>query len=384
MSDTMNSRERVLAAMRREPVDHVPCVLTFNPLSPSVRKGHRWNFPWPEGTPGNELIRYQVEQLGTDPMVHASAGIVGSVPGVTAKTWVEGDVLHKTYSTPAGALHAAVRYNELWPHGEDIPLYSDFNIGHFVEPWLRREADLDALRCVHAVRDDADTLGRARAAVAQARELADSYGCAVQSACGMGLTGAMHLFGAVELCLKTVEDPGLVDAYLDYEHGMNLRILEFLGDAGVDTVRRNGFYETADFYGPTMLEEFLGDRLRGEASAARAAGMAMSYTVHTGVMPLLDYLSRLGIDCLFGIDIAFGGVDVERIHDCLAGGTSFFIGPSSTFHIWRGPEATRQAVRQVFEVFGRTGLILAPCVSVHSIMPWESTLAMVDEWQALR
>jgi hypothetical protein len=41
-------------------------------------------------------------------------------------------------------------------------------------------------------------------------------------------------------------------------------------------------------------------------------------------------------------------------------------------------------VRQSFEVFAPEGLILAPCVSSHSIMPWESTLAMIDEWKRLR
>jgi hypothetical protein len=41
-------------------------------------------------------------------------------------------------------------------------------------------------------------------------------------------------------------------------------------------------------------------------------------------------------------------------------------------------------VRVTFEVFGRTGLILSPAVSAHSIMPWESTLAMIDEWRRLR
>ena len=32
----------------------------------------------------------------------------------------------------------------------------------------------------------------------------------------------------------------------------------------------------------------------------------------------------------------------------------------------------------------RPGFILSPGVSAHSIMPWESTLAMIDEWKRLR
>ena len=123
---------------------------------------------------------------------------------------------------------------------------------------------------------------------------------------------------------------------------------------------------------------------RREAEAARAGGMLTSYTVHSGVMPILDYLASLTVDSLFGIDIAFEGVDLSAIKRKLGGRKCLWIGPSSTYHLWNGPEATREAVRTVFDVFGRRGVILVPCVSAHSIMPWESTLAMIDEWKKLR
>ena len=75
---------------------------------------------------------------------------------------------------------------------------------------------------------------------------------------------------------------------------------------------------------------------------------------------------------------------LEVLDKLTPSGKSLFTGPSSTFHLWNGPEPTREAVRTVFHCFGETGLILAPCVSAHSIMPWESTEAMVDEWKRRR
>jgi uroporphyrinogen-III decarboxylase len=227
-------------------------------------------------------------------------------------------------------------------------------------------------------------LEQARSAIRAAKALADRYDLAVAVHVGSGLTGAMQLFGVKELCLMTLEQPDLVDAYLEHEHRISLRSIEFLAETGVDIIWRNGFYETADYYSPAMLERFLGPRLRGEVDAAHAAGALMSYTIHTGVMPILDYLASLPLDSVFGIDIAFRGMDLPVLRDKLAATESFWIGPSSTFHLWHGPERTRQAVRQVFEVLGKTGLILAPCVSAHSIMPWESTIAMIDEWRKLR
>jgi len=187
------------------------------------------------------------------------------------------------------------------------------------------------------------------------------------------------------LCVMVLEKPGLVEAYLEHEHQVNLRTIEALAGWGVDIIRRNGFYETADFYGPKMLERFVGQRLRREADAARSAGLLTSYTVHTGIAPILDYLAGLTTDSLFGIDMAFRGIDLELVRDRLGDRKSFWIGPSSTFHLWKGPEATRGAVRRAFEVFGgRPGFILSPGVSAHSVMPWESTLAMIDEWRKLR
>ena len=380
----MTPRERVLAAMRREPVDYVPCASFFNPLTPIQRREHAWQFPWSSDASREEQIRYQVEQFGLDQVVAVGVDLCRPAPDIQSRVWLEGDILHKVYTTPCGDLHASIRYNDLWPHGKDIRFYSDFNIGHYVEPWIQTEADSACLKQIRRLSDAEEVLKQTRSNYAAAKALADRYELATIAHIGTGLTGALQLFGANELCIMTIEQPELVDAYLEYEHRITLRTIEILGDLGVDIIWRNGFYETADFYSPAMLERFLGARLRGEAEAAHAAGALMSYTVHTGVMPILDYLAGLTMDSLFGIDIAFKDVDVRTLRDKLSSTKSLWIGPSSTYHLWQGPDATRKAVRHVFEVFGKTGLILSPGVSAHSIMPWESTLAMMDEWRKLR
>ncbi len=384
MPQAMSSRDRIRAAIRREPVDRVPCCGFFNPLSPQQRVGHTWNFPWPDGTPYAEQIRYQVEELGLDQVVYFSASATRQHPEVTSEVHIEGDVLRKVYHTPAGDLSAAVRYNDMWPHGEDIPFYSDHNVGHYIEPWLQTREDLDCLRFVFEPLDMGEALDAARSYYAEQRALADRFGLAVMGIGGMGLTGAQHLFGVRELCMLTIEDPELVDDYLEFDHQRILRTLDLYGELGVDIVTRNGFYETADFYSPSTLGRFLTDRLNTEARAAHSHGMLTTYTVHTGVMPILDHLAGLELDSLVGIDLAFHGVDPYEIRDRLAPNKAFWTGPSSTFHIWKGPEATREAVRLAFDCFGKTGLILSQCVSSHSIMPWESTLAMIDEWKKLR
>jgi len=380
----MTSRQRILAALRRQDVDYVPCCSVFNPLYVTQLTGQTWNFPWRQDATPEGRLSYQVEQLGLDQVVYVHVNLCRPQSGVESSVWLEGDLLHKAYRTPAGELHAAVRYNDAWPHGRDITFFSDFNVGHFVEPWITSEADLECLKCVISLSETKDVLEEAQEEVARARKLAERFHLATLARVGSGLTGAMQLFGVSELCVMTVENPALVNAYLEHEHRINLRTLGVLADCDVDIIRRNGFYETADFYGPEALETFVGELLRREADAARAGGMLTSYTVNTGVMPILDYLAGLPFDSLFGIDMAFEGVDLRALKRKLTDRQCLWIGPSSVYHLWKGPEATRDAVRTVFEILGRRGLILVPCVSAHSIMPWESTLAMIDEWKQLR
>lgn len=377
---SMTSRERVLAAIRRQPVDYVPCSTWFNPLTPPQRIGYTWQFPWrrPE-----EELPYTVEQLGLDQVVWLGIEDCPD-PEVSCRAWREGAVLHQTWRTPSGELHAAVTADERWPFGEEIPLFHDF-IGHYVEPWLKTERDVACLRHLIRPPHTREQLDRARENFQARRVEADRYRLAVGAYLGMGLTGAMQLASATEVCLMAAERPELLEAYLELEHRRNLRAMELAIEWGADIVQRNGFYESADFYSPALLERLLGPRLRAEAALVHQAGLPFAYTLHTGVMPMLDYLDGLGLDCLFGLDIVFQGVDLDRIRDRLGARMCFWTGPSSTYHIFPGPEeAVRAAVRRVFATFGRRGLILAAAVSSHSIMPWAHTLAMIDEWKRLR
>ena len=376
----MNGRERVLAAMRRQPVDYVPCVPLVNPLSEAQRRGHPWNFPWAE--PGDGL-EYLARDLGTDPVVGLWwMGGLSPDPGVTSRTWRDGDTLHKAFTTPAGELHASVGVDDQWPFGDDIPFFHD-HVGHYREVWVKTQRDVDCLRHIFQPPRRRDELDALRADFDRGRATAARLGLATMATVGSGLTGALWMFGAERLCLLTVDDPGLVESYLEIEHRWNLAVLDLVLDWGVDIVRRNGFYESADFYGPAMLEGFLGRRLRAEIAAVHQAGRPMAYTMYSGIMPILDYLAGFELDCIAALDIAFDDVDLKLIAAKLPG-KSFWTGPSNTFHMYATPAVVRGAVRDAFVAFGPRGLLVTAASSIHPMMPWENTLAMVDEWKKLR
>jgi hypothetical protein len=380
----MTSRERILAAIRRKDVDYVPCAPSWFPLTWQQRVGRRWQFPW--GPSKREEVEYSVQQLGVDHVLCAWNTLNKFFPNpeVTSRVWAEGDKIHKVWITPSGQLHAAIRYDEHWPHGFDIPFFDDF-ISHFVEPWLKTKADVQCLRHIFLHDPSEDQLAKLRFEVAEQKALAERLGLATYTAIGHGLTSAMWFFLAEPLCLKMMDEPELIDAYLALEHKFNLRNMELAIDLGIDIIRRNGYYETTDFYSPQMLEKFLAKYLREEIKMAHQAERLIIYRLHTGVTRMLDWISSLDFDGIVDLNTSFADVDLVKINEKLGSKMSFWTGPCQTHHMWSDDtDVVRRAVRQVFDVFGKKGLIIKACPSVHSTQPWKNTLAMIDEWKKLR
>jgi hypothetical protein len=378
----MTSRERVLAAMRRQPVDHVPCAPFMNFQPEDQRWGKRWQYPF--GPSPREMLDYMLGELGVDQLLQTGMGYYPE-PGVSSRVCMDGEIIHKTWTTPSGELHAAIRHDEHWLPGLDIPFFDDYNPAHFVEPWIKTLRDVDCLRHILQPPRDADALASMRFQFRECRRLAERYQVAFSMSAGLGLSGAVNMFGPSEIALRCMTDPELVDAYLEVDHQYNLGIMERGLDLGVDLIRRNGFYETCDLFSPALLQRFLGRRLKREADLVHAAGKVIGYTVLSGYGPMLDHLAAVGFDCLICPDVFLRGGDGRLLADKLGSHTSFWTGPSDTVHLpWERPEAVRQAVRQVFEVFGKTGLLITPCSSAKAVFPWENVLAMVDEWRTLR
>lgn len=378
----MSSRERVLAAMRRQPADYVPCSPSFNPLTEVQRRGYRWQFPW--GPSLREEMEYLKLDLGVDPIVTMPLGGYYPDPDVSVRLWAEGDIIHKAYQTPSGVLHAAVRDDGRWPFGLDIPLHNDF-IAHYVEPWITAEQDIACLAHIYRPPRTREQLEDLRFQFDAAKRLAENMGLATRAWIGQGLTSAQQLWTTEPLCYAVVEQPELVHAFLEIEHRFSMAWMALAAEWGVDIILRNGFYESSDLYSPAMLEGFVGARLREEIALCRQGGTIFCYLVHTGIMPMLDYLAALDFHCLTYPDIAFKDHDIRVMQAKLGDRKSFWAGPSNTFHMWAGdPEVVRQAVRDTFAAFGRTGLVVAACPSIHPITPWENCLAMVEEWMKLR
>jgi uroporphyrinogen-III decarboxylase len=379
LADVMNSRERVLAALRRQDVDYVPCCCFFSGSLAGPQ--HTW-----KGRADSlDLI---VNGLGLDSHVGVSVG-VSRHPEVTERVWHETsdegqDILWKEIGTPAGPLTAAVQITDDWPHGDDLPLNSDWTVSRFIKPWLQTMDDVERYRYVHLPPSDG-VIAQARSRYDARKKVADEYGVITYAGCGMGLTAAIQLFGAQDGVFLSMDQPDCFVRFLEIEHEATMRCAEVLAELGVDVICRNGFYETMDFWSPTQIKNWLVPLLEKEIDAMHAGGAAVTYTVCTGIMPMLDILADLEFDAYNSIEPVLTGQDMDLVSDALCDKHAIWGGVSGPYHIGEGtPEMARQAVREAFEVFGPRGLVLNAVPSIRAHWPWENAQAMFDEWRKLR
>ncbi len=149
----MNSRERILAAIRREPVDRVPLYLRLW----SMHEGaDNIPFNWQnQVTRAESLLKLGVDDtllleppLGYTEEYNANLaqGIMTTVTQLPPAEKGDKPRLQKVYETPDGPLTITVKISKDWIHGNDIMLFSDFNLPRQSEAIIKDIDDVKRLR----------------------------------------------------------------------------------------------------------------------------------------------------------------------------------------------------------------------------------------------
>lgn len=378
MLTAMTPWERMLAAMRREPVDYPPCSIYFNP---------NLRVPGYDCGDWRERARLQLD-LGADPVVRIAVPDAHD-PAVTTRTWTErvpgesAPVLFKEYRTPAGTLRMGVRRTGAWPHGDDIP-WGDHSAGHLFEPLIKSPADADAFE--HLVRPPGEAeLACAEAEIGAVVRFAREKRLAVQGFAGNGLGTLIFVMGAQNAVMFAVDHPEAFRRLAAVDSRAGLARIRLCARVGADFIKRFGGYEQTNFFNPAIFRAVVLPLLRAEVAAAREAGVLIYYRVVTGMEPLLEDIASAGFDCVEGGEPRLGRCPLETWRDAFAGRAASWTGVSTPALLGgNDPEAVRAEVRRCFEVFGRRGFILGVTNSIRAHFPWENTLAMLDEWGKTR
>jgi hypothetical protein len=379
----MQSKERVLATIRRQPVDHVP--LCVEGICHGYVRFINERYPDPE-----ERARFYLG-LGMD------TGIMLYPPSfsfadVKVRAWREtppGEpypLLFKEYVTPDGTLRQVVRKTPDYP--DSIELVCDHNVPpsrsrHYLVEGEQHLAALEHILRLPEGREMDDFLQTARTL----RRFCRKAGI-VFSACAWGVGDPMVWFSGVEpLLMMAMTQPEVLARYVDIVSRWNRRLVELCLDIGVDLVVRRGWYESTDFWSPTLYERFLLPSLAGDVALAHQAAAVVTYVMASGSMPLLPYFRRAGVDIYSNIDPHARGTDMRAIKSAIGDAVTLCGGINNYHVLERGePEDVERAVREAFEALSPGGgCILAPADVPNSLdepCPRNFRL-MVDAWKRL-
>jgi uroporphyrinogen-III decarboxylase len=374
----MTTKERFLAAIRCQEVDYVPLSMHF------------WHEPrharasWRDER--ERLAMYREWEWDT------SAGLsthVSPAKDVCVEVRYEDDggVLHQTWRTPAGTLEERLRITDDWDDARDIttylPIYDDFRSPRYIEAPIKDANDIPALEYLFALDNPADIDAMVRGH-RHARALADEFQVPLSVNHPAGMDWLTWLCGAAEAVMQAVDDRPLTERILAVINAAYQHRLEVLLELGVDMVERRGWYETAAYWSPSIVEELGRPALEAEIAATHRAGAAHVYLMDTGIAPLLPMLASLPFDCLNGVEPVYAGHDQKDIRRGLPG-KSFWCGISGPEHLGRGtPESVERAVEQAFADFGKTGFILGTAVGIRHNWPAENIAACERAWRRLR
>ena len=382
--NAMRSKERVLATIKRQPVDHVP--LCVEGLCHGHARHVSEKMPHPV-----ERSKYYLG-LGLDTAIQFCCPSFAT-DGIRIREWRDepsaGEpfpILHKEYTTPGGRMRQVVRKTEDYAD-DSIQLICDHNVPptRSIEYLVSSEEHLDALACL--LRPPAGReMDEFVAEVKRHRRFCDEAGI-LMSVYAWGVGDPMVWFSGVEpLLFLAMEQPAMFQRYVDIVAAWNRTLIELALDCKVDLVVRRGWYESTDFWSPSLYEQFFLEPLKRDVALCHQAGVLFDYVMASGSTPLLSFFREAGVDIYSNIDPHAPHTDMRAIKAAI-GDSITLCGGINNYHVLEiGAEAdVDRAVAEALESLGPDGCILAPSDALNttadSCVP--NFHRMIETWKKL-
>ncbi len=337
----MTSRERLLAALRRRPVDRLPVSLyEFHPF------GGCWAAEEPSYRP---LLDAQARLGDAFVFVPTGSGLFGD-PNAVRESAGRGDGARtvRTLETPRGPLTSIGR--------RDPGVATTWTLKHFIEtrgdierflsiPYAFHPPDLPAIRRIAAVAGDRGVL---------VFSVGDPLGNVV-GLCDFGFF--------VE---TAVADPGIVGEMLDRASRYLADLVDALGAEFRDACFRfwGPEYCGAPLMNPrTHFRDLVVERVRPLVDRVHATGNLAVLHCHGRLDALLEPIAETGCDALEPLEVLPASTADVALADvrrrvggrlCLAGGMQAVDLDTGT------PDLVRSRVRRIVDEAGTTGVIVLP------------------------
>lgn len=373
----MNTKERLLAALRSKKVDRVPMIIEWN--EETFHKRLSWS---------NERQRLELHRAnGWDAYlrIHPLVSPLDSVHIEKTISTEDGNrILRQAWHTPEGVITEALKATDDWielladpPH---IQFMSDFRTARYIEFPFKKAADLQALEYLFPVDNPSDKK-KIMADYQRKRQLADEFEVPLIAYLDSGMDWLLWFYSPEVAVLKMMDEPEFMREILFRINRSKHQRLDLLLSLGIDGVMKRGWYESADIWSPSIFREHAIPVIEEEIDMTHRAGIPYIYVMDTGIAPLLPDLASLDFDCLYGADPVLGRQDLGELKRALPG-KAVWGGLSGPGHFGASdPEIAYQAVENALRTWGKTGLILGMAASFRHYWSWENFEAAERAWK---
>lgn len=374
MLATMTPRERILAAIKHEEVDRIPC-------APRIGTFLRSYY----GDAGIDAHIRAAEEFGFD-IHHAFVSFPCLINSplfegrwsrdvyVKRKIIDDGIMLlvRRTIHTPAGALTEVIRvpkYEHPQFRGGSDPLR--------IEHMVKDADDIERLRYILSLPDGFD-IGKV---YRTADEKIGERGIALLYIYSPITNKAGYARGVQNMMLDLYDDPVFFHRLLDVFHEEMMSLTRIALEAGIRHIFGSWFFESLSVgWSPDIYRKFFLPRLREHVALVHEYDGIYTYYDDGKMMTILEDLACVGVDVVETLTPPpLGDVDIadakRRVGEqiCLKGHID------CVHVILHGtPQVIERKVREAVELAGPTGFILGTSDSIRPETPLENVRAYFD------
>ena len=406
LKTSMNSRERILCALSHQEPDHVPLYLMLMGSSSDYEPAtgfdfgnlHRYDVRRPYSIAHHIRRAEQLLSLGMDdtlrlepPLGWAEEYIVEGVKNLKTsvrQTSVDngrGTVIEKEYQTGHGRLRQTVQVTDDWPHGENIPVFSDFSVSRSKEHLIKGPEDLKALKVLLGEPKSGE-YQRFKEESGQLHRAARRLGVILEggrTSLGDSLIWLLGIEAAIMGAYDRIDFlEELLDLLLDWES----QRLMLMIDQGIEILFHSAWYEMTDFFTPEVYRRLLKPRLQKLIDLCHEAQVLFAYIMTKSIDTYAEDFLELGMDCVFGVDPVQGGADLETLKEKFHGRIAIWGGVNSAVTLGQGSEEEiGQAVTEAIRILAPGGgFVLYPVdVVLAGANPWNKVKILLNKWRDL-
>lgn len=386
-SEKMSSKERIIATIKHEDVDHIP--LCFEGI------GHQ-SVTFIDHLYPNHFDRVNFYlDLELDTAVRFGPPIFSNSAFQT-REWKEYHskepypLLIKEYITPKGNLKQVLRkYN--YP-SNSIDIFSDYNVptSRSIKYLIEKEEDLEKLKYILVPPNDEELKWYRQQAEITRKFCNEKQVLFAGYSQGIG-DPLLWMSGAEIIIMSSVLNPDFLSQYIDIISEWNKKLVEIQIDAGIDLIIRRGWYESTDFWAPDLFRKFLFEPLKNEIEMAHQAGVFFTYVMNSKAKPMIDIFNDLAFDIYSNIDPITVGMDLAELKREISSRITLYGGVNNFIVIENGTvDEVRKSVIDAIEKLAPGGhFVLGPGDTLDFTMAnpentKKNFYEMIKVWKELR